>query len=83
MSLNFTEAERTIDSGIRKRWLDIPENTLPPIFYLPLRAPISTKPANVSSEPVRIRCARYERLSKGMFPTPMRGHDIYEYKGDL
>lgn len=78
----FTYEERMATSGIRRRWFDVPHNSLPPIFYLPLYEKLSIELSEITSETVKIRVARYERVPKGCYPDRENNLDVYEYKGD-
>ena len=78
--LNFTDEEQLANSGVRRKWLRVPKDTLPPVFYLPLVEELSIKGIEIiGDKPVRIRVARYERLPLGR----QRGlGDEYKYTGD-
>ena len=78
----FTEAERQANSNIRRKWVDVEHDSLPLIFYLPLYQPLSACTSAISSTPIQIRVARYERVSHNRHPYAAAGEDVYEYKGD-
>lgn len=83
----FTYVERMATGGVRRKWFDVEHNSIPPVFYLPLRQPLTLVPDEFPYHlkyqfPVRIRVARYERVGRQHFPYAARGMDVYEYKGD-
>lgn len=79
---HFTYEEKMAENGVRRKWFDVPRDSLPPIFYLPLYAPLSIELVDISPESVRLKVARYERVPKGTYPDRMNQWDVYEYKGD-
>lgn len=83
----FAYEERLAVGGKRRKWFDVGHNSLPPVFYLPLREPLTLVPKEFPhllkyQFPVMIKVARYERVGRRHFPYAARGMDVYEYKGD-
>ena len=79
---SLTYEEQMAEGGVRRKWFDVPRDSLPPVFYLPLYAPLSADVAEETFESIKIRVARYERVPKGTYPDKMGQWDVYEYKGD-
>jgi hypothetical protein len=78
----FANEERQANSNVRRKWFDVDHDSLPLTFYLPLHQPLSAITSAISSTPVQIRVARYERVLHNRHPYAAAGQDVYEYKGD-
>ena len=83
----FTYEEQLADSGVRRKWFDVEHDSLPLVFYLPLRQSLTLVPKEFPYRlkyqfPILIKVARYERVGRRCFPFSAKGEDVYEYKGD-
>lgn len=74
------------EGGVRRKWFDVEHNSIPLVFYLPLRQRLTLVPNEWPhllkyQFPVRIKVAKYERVGIRIFPYAAKGMDVYEYKG--